>query len=81
MKKSVLLVAALFIVGISMSSCNKDYKCQCSKTYTTGNGSSTTNYSNYTYNDNKVRANDRCKANEATSSDLFGNYSINCSIQ
>ena len=61
--------------------CKKDYTCRCSKTYTSGSGSSTQNYSVYTYKDTKTTAISRCNANETTGSDLGGNYSINCEIE
>jgi hypothetical protein len=80
MKNKMLIVGALF-VGIFMTSCKKDYTCQCSKTYTTGTGSNTSNYATYTYKDTKPEATDRCNNNETQGSDLFGNYSINCEIK
>jgi hypothetical protein len=81
MKKTILFAGALLFAATSMVSCKKDYTCECSKTYTSGSGSSTSNYSVYTYRDSRKRAEDRCNANEATGSDLGGNYSINCQIQ
>ena len=81
MKNSILIVAALLFVGTSMVSCKKDYTCKCSKTYTSGNGTTTSNYSIYTYNDNRKRAEDRCNANTTTSRDLGGDYTVNCAIQ
>jgi len=81
MKNTILLAGALLFVGTSMVSCKKDYTCKCSKTYTTGSGSSTSNYSVYTYKDTRKRAEDRCNDNTTTGSDLGGNYSINCDIQ
>ena len=53
----------------------------CSKTYTSGSGSTTNDYSNYTYKDTRKRAEDRCNANATSGSDFFGNYSVNCQIQ
>ena len=81
MKKSILIVGALLFIGTTMVSCNKDYTCKCSKTYTTGSGSSTSNYSEYTYNDTRKRAEDRCNDNTSTGTDVWGNYSINCAIE
>jgi hypothetical protein len=81
MKKTTLIAALLITVGTSMVSCKKDYTCKCSKTYTSGTGSSTSDYSVYTYDDTKTTATSRCNANETTGSDLGGNYSINCSIE
>jgi hypothetical protein len=81
MKNIILAVSALIFAGTSMTSCKKDYTCKCSKTYTSGSGSSTSDYSIYTYKDSRKRAEDRCNANTATGSDLYGNYAINCEIQ
>ena len=65
----------------SMMSCKKDYRCECTKTYTSATGSTTKDYSVYTYDDTRNRAEDRCNGNTNTGSDGAGNYSINCSIQ
>lgn len=81
MKNTILLVGALLFAATSMVSCKKDYTCQCSKTYTSGSGTTTQNYSIYTYKDNRKRAEDRCNDNTATGTDLGGNYSINCEIK
>ena len=81
MKNSILIVGALLFIGTSMVSCKKDYTCKCSKTYTSGSGSTTSDYSVFTYNDNRKRAEDRCNANTATGADLRGDYSINCQVQ
>ncbi len=78
-KMKKLILAAVVLIAIA-TSCKKDYVCSCSKTYTSGNGTYTADYSKYTYNDTKKRAVDRCNANESSSSDLYGNYSINCQI-
>jgi len=80
MKNVILLAGALLLAGTSMTSCKKDYTCKCSKTYTTGSGSTTQNYSIYTYDDTRKRAEDRCNANTATGTDLGGDYAINCEI-
>lgn len=81
MKKAILLAGVLFVVGTTMVSCKKDYTCKCSKTYTTGNGTTTKDYSVYTYKDTRNRAETRCNENTNTGTDLGGNYSINCAIQ
>ena len=81
MKNAILFAGALLFMGTTMMSCKKNYTCQCSKTYTTGSGSSTQNYSVYTYDDTRKRAEDRCNANTTSGSDLGGNYSVNCQIQ
>lgn len=82
MKKTILLAAVILAIGSSMTSCKKDYVCECSKTYTSGNNTATDNdYSKYTYKDTRTRAEDRCNDNTDTGSDFFGDYSINCEIK
>jgi hypothetical protein len=81
MKKLIIAAGVLLCIATTTTSCKKDYVCRCSKTYTSGSGSSTNDYSNYTYKDNRKRAEDRCNANESTSGDIFGEYSVNCQIQ
>ena len=81
MKKSILFAGILIFAATFMQSCKKNYTCQCSKTYTTGNGTTTSKYSVYTYDDTQKRAIDRCNSNDTQGTDLFGNYTINCAIQ
>ena len=81
MKKLILTAGVLIAIAASTTSCKKDYVCKCSKTYTSGSGTSTHDYSTYTYRENRKRAEDRCNENATTSSDIFGDYSINCQIQ
>jgi len=81
MKKISLLAASVIVIALSTTSCKKDYRCECSKTYTSGTGSYTKDYSVYTYKENRNRAEDRCNENTKSSSDILGNYSINCQIQ
>jgi len=79
--KNKILFGALLLTVVSMVSCKQDYVCDCSKTYTTGSGTSTQNYSTYTYTENRYRAEKRCNDNVETGSDIWGDYSINCQIQ
>ncbi len=81
MKKTILLAGVVLLAAASMVSCKKDYTCQCSKTYTSGSGTTTQKYSVYTYKDSRKRANDRCNANDTQGTDLGGNYTVNCEIQ
>jgi len=80
MKKNILFAAILTTV-ILMSSCKKEYLCKCSKTYTGNSGTSTSDYSQYTFKENRKRAEDRCNEHVSSGSDIFGDYSINCQIQ
>jgi hypothetical protein len=75
-----ILLAGIVAATILTTGCKKDYTCTCSKTYTSGSGSTTKNYSVYTYDDTKTTATSRCNGNETTGSDIGGNYSINCQI-
>ncbi|MDX2172928.1 MAG: hypothetical protein SFY56_07400 [Bacteroidota bacterium] len=81
MKKTILTASVLLFVGTTLVSCKKDYSCKCSKTYSSGTGTTTNDYSVYTYKDTRKRAEDRCNDNTKSDSDFFGNYSINCQIQ
>jgi hypothetical protein len=81
MKKIIIAAGVLLCIGTTTTSCKKDYVCKCSKTYTSGSGTSTYEYSNYTYRENRKRAEDRCNDNTTSGSDLYGEYSINCQIQ
>lgn len=81
MKKTILLATVFLFLGSMMASCKKDYVCQCEKTYTTGNGTNTKDYSRYTYKENRGRAEDRCNDNVDTGKDIFGDYAINCQIE
>lgn len=80
MKKVVLFAAIIGAVSL-MSSCKKEYLCKCSKTYTGSSSSNTSNYSQYTFKENRKRAEDRCNEHASSGTDLFGDYSINCQIQ
>jgi len=81
MKKTILFAGGLLFVVTSMMSCKKDYTCKCSKTYTSGSGSTTNDYSVYTYKDTRTKAEKRCNENTNSGTDLGGNYSINCEIK
>ena len=81
MKKIMLSAVTLIALSTSITSCKKDYRCECTKTYTSGSGSSTSNYSVYTYKDTRNRAETRCNENASSGADLGGNYSINCAIK
>lgn len=76
-----MAAGVLLFIGTTTTSCKKNYVCKCSKTYTSGTGSSTNDYSSYTYNENRKRAEDRCNENVNSGSDFWGDYSINCQIQ
>ena len=79
--KKLIFAAGVLVVLATTTSCKKDYVCKCSKTYTTGSGTTTNDYSTYTYRDTRTRAESRCNENTKSGSDFFGNYSVNCQIQ
>lgn len=75
----MLAVGVLFFAATSLSSCTKDYIYLLTKTYTSG--TTTRDYSEYTYKDNRNRAENRCNENTSTGTDIGGNYAINCEIK
>lgn len=79
--RNVLLVSTALLVGITMSSCKKDYSCECTKTYTNGTTTVSSKESIRIYKDNKKRATERCNDNESSGTDLGGRYSIDCEIK
>ncbi|MES2681438.1 MAG: hypothetical protein V4635_16195 [Bacteroidota bacterium] len=79
MKKIALTIIALFT--LSLSSCKKDYVCQCSKVRTSGGNTLTTEDGKYTFKDTRTRAESRCADQEKTDSDILGDYSRECEIQ
>lgn len=81
MKKSILLATFLLTLGVSVTSCKKDYVCKCDKTYSSGTGTSTRDYSQYQFKDTRTRAESRCNEKADSGSDFFGSYSINCQVQ
>lgn len=81
MKKTILSAGVLITLLTSMSSCKKDYVCECTKTYTSNSLTVTKDYSVYTYKDTRNRAEKRCNDNTSTGTDLGGNYAINCAIK
>ena len=81
MKKVVLILSILFC--ISISSCEKEYVCDCDKIYITGQstGTSVENYTLYPYTDTKRRAESRCRENNTTNMDEGGAYDIKCKLK
>jgi hypothetical protein len=80
MKKLMLAIVVLGL-GSTVMSCKKDYECKCTKTYTGSTSSTTVNDGVYTYKDSQKRAIERCDKNDATSSDLGGEFTRNCDIE
>jgi hypothetical protein len=82
MKGIILRFAAIVFTCTLLFSCEQEFTCKCSKTYTRDDGNVTyDNYAVYTYKDNRVRAEQRCDNNTSTGTDLGGDYTVNCDIQ
>lgn len=83
--KTFKIPAIIGIIGTTLllsTSCTKEYVCQCKKTYTRSDGTTITeNDGNYTYDDNKLYASNRCNAQEGQDSDLYGEYVRNCELK
>lgn len=79
MKK--LIIAATVLLSMSFVACKKDYRCECSKTRTSGGTTVTTEDGSYTFKDTRSRAESRCNDQEGTGSDAFGDYSRDCQIK
>jgi hypothetical protein len=80
MKKLILFISVVTL-GSAVVSCKKDYKCKCTKTYTTSSSTYSEDDGNYTYKDTKAKATIKCDDNDNTGSDLAGDYTRNCEIQ
>jgi hypothetical protein len=78
--KNLIILTSLLALGSAFTSCKKNYKCECEKTYTNNNSSVTVDDGTYTYKDTKARAISRCNENESTGSDLGGEYTRDCEI-
>lgn len=79
MKNLVIAIVALF--AISLTSCKKDYMCECSITRTNGSTTLTTKDDSYNFKDTRVKAEKRCNDEEGSGSDAFGDYTRNCEIK
>ncbi len=79
--KNKLVLIGLAIVATTMFSCKKEYTCECSKIYTTNNGTETLDDGSYVFKDNAARAEKQCDKQERTGSDLGGDYSRQCQIK
>lgn len=80
--KTPIKLGFLGLVVFFTTSCAKDYVCECKKTYTRADGTTITqNDGNYTYNDIKMDASNRCKAQEGQDSDLNGEYVRDCELK
>ena len=81
MRNALSLSGVALLVVMTMSSCKKEYSCECTKIYRNGNNSVLTKESVRVYKDNKKRATERCSKNESSGTYLGATYSVNCAIK
>lgn len=60
-----LIVAAAFLVMVCISSCRRDYTCQCEISYSGQPGLPDTIYRDYPITDTKKKAKDLCEKNSS----------------
>lgn len=80
MKKSVF-IGMLALASATVTSCKKEYYCECKKVYTGSSSSSSYDDDVYTFRDTRTRAESRCNDEERTGTDLGGSYSRECEIR
>jgi hypothetical protein len=79
--KSIITAAALLLT-FGLTSCKKDFTCECKKIRTDDNGNTiSTVDNNYTFKDTRVKAEDKCQDQEGTGSDGLGDYTRECEIK
>lgn len=61
MKKLIFTISAFALVAVTMTSCKKDYTCEC-----TFSGPGTSGSISATINDTKKNAQDKCEADNGT---------------
>lgn len=78
--KTIVMTAAVALI-LGLSSCKKEYTCECSKTRTTGGVTVTVEDGKYQFNDTRTRAESRCNDQEEAGSDGLGDYTRDCEIK
>ena len=76
-----LIVAAGILLTLGLTSCKKDYVCECEITRTSGGTTLTTDDGSYTFKDSRARAESKCNDQEKVGSDAFGDYTRDCQIK
>jgi hypothetical protein len=76
-----LVIAASVLVMFGLTSCKKDYVCECKITRTQNGSTLTTEDGEYTFKDKRTRAESRCNDEEKSGSDAFGDYTRDCQIK
>jgi len=80
MKRAFLTLAVLS--AVALTSCKKDYNCECRKIYTDDDGSTVSSSDgSYTFRDSRARAESKCNEQEDSGSDLGGDWTRECDIQ
>ena len=79
MKSTITALALLLTLGLT--SCKKEFTCECQKIRTDDQGNTTTTQDGvYTYKDTRVRAESKCADREGTGTDIMGDYTIECTL-
>ena len=79
--KSVIL-AAVFLSGVTLASCKKDHTCACAKVRIDSDGNrNTSSDGNYLFKDSRPRAEKKCNDLEEARTDIYGDYTRECDIQ
>lgn len=82
MKTKMMKIVISLGVLLFATACEKNYTCQCTRTYTRSNGTVINEPDGaYTFKDTKMRANSRCTEMEGYGSDLSGDYVRNCELK
>lgn len=82
MKTKMIKIGISLSVILFATACEKNYICQCTRTYTRSNGTVISEYDGaYAFKDTKIRATNRCTAMEGYGSDLSGEYTRNCELK
>ena len=80
MKK--VLFALVVLSGFTLTSCKKNYICECTKVRTDSDGNrNSASDGNYSFNESRIRAEKKCNDLEDSGTDAFGNYARACDIQ
>lgn len=79
--KSVI-VAVIVLSGFTLTSCKKDYTCECTKVRTDSDGNrNSSKDGNYSFKDSRIRAEKKCNDLEETGTDIYGDYTRECEIR
>jgi hypothetical protein len=77
--KKIFLVGALAFLGLT--SCKKDYTCECTSTVDMGELGKTSASASTTINDTKANATEACDAGDSKSTSGLYSSSVDCEIK